>query len=268
MIKLFRPNKPVKLAAVEKDLTKKFIDSNKTKSVWKQDYIIAPLLDMTNSKCAYSEQMLGRESAYMEVDHFKPKDLYPYDVVNWDNLLPSCKKCNTKKGALDVVVSPIVDPSNDNPKDFFFVKSFYIHPKKPDSTVESIGKTSIVKLDLNGEHFQAARHEKATTICDFIYSKLSRIESSSDIKTCIREIKKIKDYLVKCGSKHSYSAVCSTHILFEAKCLGSNNLLYKTLKSLLHKNNLWDTEFQEIEEDLLFCSLPRAEQLNNLCKYI
>ena len=43
-------------------------------------------------------------------------DDYPDEVVDWDNLLPSCKRCNTTKGTHDVVTEPIINPFDIDPK--------------------------------------------------------------------------------------------------------------------------------------------------------
>ncbi|OQY54394.1 MAG: hypothetical protein DRR08_10845 [Candidatus Parabeggiatoa sp. nov. 2] len=66
-------------------------------SVWKKPYIIRALLKMSSDKCCYCECNVTEESNYLEVEHFQPKSLYPDKVVVWDNLLPSCKRCNGTK---------------------------------------------------------------------------------------------------------------------------------------------------------------------------
>lgn len=44
-------------------------------------------------RCGYCE-----DSAESEIDHFRPKALYPDRVFVWENYLPSCAPCNRKKG--------------------------------------------------------------------------------------------------------------------------------------------------------------------------
>ncbi|MGR0329632.1 HNH endonuclease [Bacillus cereus] len=96
MIHLPRPNCPSKLTdEVKTKLTQDFITSGS--SVWGKSYIKSALLEMSHNKCAYCECRLDEESKYMEVEHFLPKDDYPKLVVDWNNLLPSCKRCNGKK---------------------------------------------------------------------------------------------------------------------------------------------------------------------------
>ena len=44
-------------------------------------------------RCGYCE-----DSAESDIDHFRPKALYPDQVFVWENYLPSCASCNRKKG--------------------------------------------------------------------------------------------------------------------------------------------------------------------------
>jgi uncharacterized protein (TIGR02646 family) len=48
-------------------------------------------------KCAWCESWVERATSYEEVDHYRPKSLYYWLGYAWDNLIISCKPCNTKK---------------------------------------------------------------------------------------------------------------------------------------------------------------------------
>ena len=91
MIKLELPEKPKELTE-EKERELVEIYKKTQRDVWKQSYIKEALLKMSNNKCAYSEQKLNTESAYMEVEHFRHKKKYKDLVVRWGNLLPACKR--------------------------------------------------------------------------------------------------------------------------------------------------------------------------------
>lgn len=167
MIKLELPEKPAELTPEkERELVEKFKADGS--AVWKKSYITKPLLAMTNNKCAYSEQALNQESAYMEVDHFKHKNLYQDEVVRWGNLLPSCKKCNDTKSDWDVMAHPIVNP------------------------------------------------------------------------------------LAECGPKHIYSAVLSTHILYESPVM-------RKLEERLQALDQWDEELEAIRRELESIALPSPD---------
>ena len=104
MIKLELPPEPPELTEQKARLTAEY--RNKEKAVWREgkvgEIIKRVLCEMTHNKCAYSEAPLGENGSPWDVEHFYPKDLYPKKVVEWGNLLPSCKICNSIKGKLDV----------------------------------------------------------------------------------------------------------------------------------------------------------------------
>ena len=70
-------------------------------NVWNKPYIKKELLKMSHNKCCYCELKLGEEGKYMQVEHYHCKSLYPDEVVLWENLLPSCNRCNTNKSSHD-----------------------------------------------------------------------------------------------------------------------------------------------------------------------
>lgn len=114
MIKLERQPKPNYLSeAAVIELTEKFKSDGS--SVWNHPQIKTPLLASSYEKCAFCECSLSDESKYMEVEHFKYKSLYKDLVVEWTNLLPTCKRCNIAKGIHDVTADLIVNPYEVDP---------------------------------------------------------------------------------------------------------------------------------------------------------
>ncbi|MBQ3656691.1 MAG: HNH endonuclease [Bacteroidales bacterium] len=243
MIKLQLIAKPAELTdEVKQQLTEKFKQDGSP--VWKKPYIERALLEMTNSKCAYSEQLLNTKSSYMEIDHFKHKDKYKDLVVEWGNLLPSCKKCNTTKGNHDVVAEPIVNPLTDNPKDFLYVKAFKYYPKNQK------GEITRDVLALNDrEHFINPRSEMGFTVAENLENLFDLLKSTSTERQKRNCISKIKSVLESCRPKYEYSAVISTYILYEDET-------FKELETYLRDNNLWDSEFEEIKAILTEIAMP------------
>lgn len=227
MIKLELPEKPAELTPEkERELVEKFKADGS--AVWKKSYITKPLLAMTNNKCAYSEQALNQESAYMEVDHFKHKNLYQDEVVRWGNLLPSCKKCNDTKSDWDVMADPIVNPLADQPRDFLYVKAFRFYMKNEK------GQNTIRALALNDrDHFVNPRSEIGFRIVETL-------------------VNRIKSTLSECGLKHIYSAVLSTHILYESPVM-------RKLEERLQALDQWDEELEAIRRELESIALPSPD---------
>lgn len=87
MRKIELAEKPVELTQ-EEETRLVNIYKRTGEAVWRKPYITAALLQMTYSKCAYSEAKLQEGGAYMEVDHFHPKSLYPEEVVKWGKPAP------------------------------------------------------------------------------------------------------------------------------------------------------------------------------------
>jgi uncharacterized protein (TIGR02646 family) len=142
LISINRPNRPVELTdQVKQDLTQKFMSDGE--NVWSKSYIKSALLTMAHNKCAYCECKLDEESKYMEVEHFLPKDDYPYLVVDWDNLLPSCKRCNVRKRKHDPSKEPIINPTVDKPNSHLRMYNYWIKGK------DEKGKMTIDVLHLN-----------------------------------------------------------------------------------------------------------------------
>lgn len=245
MIKLRLCDKPIELTdEVEKELVSLYKSTEK--DVWNKTYIKDALFLMSNGKCAYSEQKLNERSSYLEVEHFRCKKHYPDSVVEWGNLLPSCKKCNTTKGELDVACQPIVNPLIDEPRDFLFVRGCRFYPKNEK------GRITIDTVALNDrQHFVNPRFQQASFIVESLESELETLEnynqcSSVRIRTIIN---RIKGLFAECGHKKEFSAVIATFVVYEWP-------KYKELKNLLISLGCWDDEFVSLEADMLTVAMP------------
>lgn len=143
MIRIFRPKKPACLSdARVAELTERF-KQDKTQRVWNIAGLKKTLLQMTHSKCCYCETRLAEHDSYMEVEHFRYKAKYKDDVLLWENLFPSCKRCNVAKLEHDVVLSPMLNPETDNPPDHLVFEAYFIKGKT------AVGVTTVDKLKLN-----------------------------------------------------------------------------------------------------------------------
>src|SRR5262249_6078297 len=56
--------------------------------------------ELAYGKCAYCECVLELTS-YLEIEHYIAKTVAPARAFEWENLLPVCRLCNGKKGAID-----------------------------------------------------------------------------------------------------------------------------------------------------------------------
>jgi uncharacterized protein (TIGR02646 family) len=189
MIKLQRPSEPQKLmdnkAVWQKNLNAAIIVYGSYKTIpekerenlikhYKDDAIKTPLFESFHQKCAYCE-CNTTEGGYMEVDHFKPKSLYPESVFEWNNLLPSCRQCNGIKNNYDTGGALLINPYEADPEDAFYYKRIQIKPKE--GNYFTMAKQTIEICRLNRYQLLLSRSR--------ILPKLER--SCMDIETAITE---------------------------------------------------------------------------------
>ena len=242
MIKLTLPPRPAFLtdAFVNRQTEKSKADNSVR--VWDIKALKEALLTASHNKCSFSEVILNQEGKYMQVEHFYPKSKYPEKVLEWGNLLPCLNVCNSRKRDLDPSRHPMVNPFFDNPKDFFYIENGRI------CALDSKNKKAINTLeayDLNNPG----------------QLRIPRLRSINKVKEILLMIKdtfpqntligknRLKAILRDCGKTYEYSAAKSTAVLED------NN--YRIMKEILTERGEWDEDLRILEEDLIFCSLPK-----------
>ena len=243
MIKINRLPCPEQLTQEVKDAkTAKYRES--AIPVWNESYIKDCLLEMSHNKCCYCECNVIAGGSYMEVEHFHPKGLYPDEVVDWNNLLPSCKKCNAQKGEHDTVTEPIINPVVDRPQNHLKIRmGVRFKPK------DNIGTDTISVLDLNNQVKHATPRYK---IVQEIENKIEDLFDQtneyigSQNKTTGKKNKLlngVRALLQVCQPTEPYSAFMVTALL--------TNDCYEDMKKLLVDEGLWSQEFIDLESELL-----------------
>lgn len=241
MIKLDRTPQPVELTAkLQADLTAKFKKTGE--SVWNLKFIKNELLNFSSSKCCYCEANIKEESKYLEVEHFHHKDEYKDEVLEWDNLLPSCKKCNGTKNNHDTKIEPIIDPSSIDPKKHLKYWRYRIKGS------DNLGKLTVSVLKLND---QDRLVKKRFEIGNAIQDKLEQLNELLDdyingIQTSTRRknriVNGIKDLMKEGLPSSIYSGTSATIILTDTE--------FETLKAKLTSSGLWGAELNQLEIDL------------------
>ncbi len=241
MIKLNRTDKPVELTDELKNfLTEEFKSTGK--SVWNLSFLKKALLGYSNDKCCYCEANINEESKYMEVEHFRNKDKYYDEVMEWTNLLPACKRCNGTKNDHDTVKEPIIDPSIIDPKRHLKLWNYRIKGK------DNLGKLTISVIDLNNQdrlvkkRFEIgnAIHEKLEQLNELLHDYMIGIQTSTIRRN--RIVKGTKDLLKEGLPTAIYSATSAAIIL--------NDPEYIQLRSNLDKLSFWDKELEHLEVSL------------------
>lgn len=241
MIKLKQLEKPVELTL---DLQKRLTDEFKStgKPVWNLPFLKTALLKTSNNKCCYCETDISEESKYLEVEHFHHKDRYPNEVLEWENLLPSCKRCNGTKGAHDTISEPIINPTINNPNQHLKFWNFRI------KAIDELGEMTISALNLNSQdrlvikrfEIGSAIQIKLEQLNHLMKDVISEIQDGTRRKNII--INGLKDLLKEGLPTSIYSTTCATVIL--------NDKEYYKLKGDLIKKGLWDKNLDDLEAEL------------------
>lgn len=236
MIKLIKGEKPDYLSDEKiAELTTKYSETEE--SVWNHEKIKAPLSESSNGKCAYCETVVTDPGIYMEVEHFKHKKASPELVVDWDNLLPSCKRCNGTKNAKDTL---IINPYINDPRTELFLDKFFI------LGCTKLGEDTENIIDLNEDDLLVKRF-RITSIA---------IKNLKEICKDFREIERLDHYkrrrfkniLLMAQSSKPYSATVSAtiHSMDE----------YLEIKNRLIHEELWTDELERLHKASLEIALP------------
>lgn len=231
MIKLEREVKPCYLSTEKVvELTEEFKASKK--SVWNNDHIKEPLLRSSYGKCAYCECPLTSESNYMEVEHFEDKKHKPDKVVIWENLLPSCKKCNGAKGTHNVISEPIVNPFEEDPRIHFSLRLYRLRGKtaKGISTIEVTNLNHSSRLVLS--RFEIG--EKIDELVDTSWERFKYYLTQKDTRSRNRLVKVVEAMLEECQPDSDYSASTATNLLSDTK--------FSELVASMKSEDIWSQE--------------------------
>lgn len=250
MIKINRIPKPAELTDEKvKKLTEIF--KNEKKEVWNKPFIRDNLFKMSNGKCCYCEVKLGEEGKSMNVEHFHKKSTYPDEVVEWNNLLPSCAGCNSKKGTLDTYKKRIINPCEDNPKDYLYMQNYRYKSKSGNE----IGRNTIKAFSLNdtkrllGPRFKIG--DKIQVKVNNIFDELSRLEPSNNIDVLDKNTfwETTRDLLALAQPTEEYSATVAT-VLVEDET-------YELVKNKLVEFEIWDDELEILDKCMREIALNR-----------
>lgn len=192
--------------------------------------ITIPLFASSHQKCAFCEGS-PKDSGNIEVEHFYPKSIYHDKAFDWDNFLPSCRKCNDSKLTHDVGVEPILNPYD---KDFDPSQQFEF------VLARMKGKTEIAKRTIDVCGLKSRLYDPYSKLikvfCEYEQSLEEALEELNEKDTNrkrLNQIRRISDSidriesLMKPTEKYSYFCsyiIRSSEVYNEAKRLLSIEL--------------------------------------------
>jgi uncharacterized protein (TIGR02646 family) len=108
----------------------------------------------------------GSESS--QVEHYRPKAMYPEQTFDWGNLLWACGICNQAKGSQFDERRRIYEPMAEDPWQLFFLDEFgnlraRIDPSTGDYFVRAVATMKTLALDR--EPLQHARQHRYRSLC-------------------------------------------------------------------------------------------------------
>jgi len=181
---------------------------------------------------------LSEEGKYVEVEHFLDKDRHPDNVVSWENILPSCKRCNGAKGTHDTTADPILNPYVNNPRDHLQLRLYRLRG------VSHLGETTLGVLNLNDpERMVKVRFEVGEAIQEAVLTalvKLDRFRSSPTARNKNSLTTQVRGLLRECQEDAAYAATCATVL--------HNDPDYERLKREMDGLGLWYEELEELHQ--------------------
>ncbi|MBM3472642.1 MAG: HNH endonuclease [Armatimonadetes bacterium] len=106
------------------------------------------LLAQLGPYCCYCERPIEH---IPELEHIRPKSLYPDLALAWGNLLLSCKNCNATKGHRDIALGEYYWPDRDNTlRAFAYFEEGWIAPHedlRPDQVARACRTISLTGLN-------------------------------------------------------------------------------------------------------------------------
>jgi 5-methylcytosine-specific restriction endonuclease McrA len=228
-----RPSKLTDDLVIE--LTERFQKTGE--SVWLRRYIIDGLLLISHGKCCFCECKITEESKYPEAEHFFPKVVFIEKVLEWENLLAACKRCNGCKNDHNTLLEPIIHPTRDTPKEHLKLNHYFFRHKT------ELGKTTVKVLRLNDVDRLVLPRQR---IGNRVKDELDNLEDwmveyvkNPDVKKRNKIISKLKGVMREGQTDSEYSATVATVIVHDES--------YHLIKDFLTKNGWWDDECQALE---------------------
>jgi uncharacterized protein (TIGR02646 family) len=184
----------------------------------------------SHGKCAFCE-CHPAEGGYMQVEHFKPKAIYPDSTFEWINLLPSCGPCNVSKSNHDTVTDPIINPYDVDPKDAFYFDSISIRAANGpnyDAAVRTIEVCSLESIRLWRP--RADILISLTTFADSLNDAINSFEEADTERKKDSRKRRLQEALITIESlmdpRSKFSAFCASFL--------NNCSFYRKAKSIVN----------------------------------
>lgn len=173
-----------------------------------ESYRYAPLKQHlileANGKCIYCESKITH-LYYGDVEHIRPKSIFPGERLNVDNLALACALCNNAKGNYWDENYPLLNPYIDSPLDEVMALGFLIS-RRPG---KDRARITIERLELNRTALLERRRERIELLQPLADQYAATPEGA--LKELLR-----KELLRQAGDDSEYSMIVRSYL--QAAC--------------------------------------------------
>ncbi len=124
---------------------------------------------MNHKRCSFCTKWISEFNTEMTIEHIETKSSCPRKIFQWDNLLCSCRTCNTKRGRKEYKADAYLDPSSikDIERYFCFHTDGTISVSKALSQAEADKAKYMIRLyRLDRDELNAERREFFNSLLD------------------------------------------------------------------------------------------------------
>lgn len=124
-------------------------------AAYKNPLLKQHLVAEANGKCAYCESKITHVY-FGDVEHIKPKGVFPGERLSIENLCLACAPCNNAKGEFWDEATPLLNPYVDHPEDELLAFGTYLIRRHGSERA----RLSIERLALNRQPLLERRRER------------------------------------------------------------------------------------------------------------
>lgn len=147
--------------------TDRVVESSRRYSAARRAHWFKGVMEALSQMAGPGERCMGcsgSESA--QVEHFRPKAIYPELVLQWENLLWLCGLCNLNKGMRFDEAVPPINPIDDNVWDHFFIDEFGNLCARWNAALDDLDPRAVQTIELLGLDRQALQESRQARLAD------------------------------------------------------------------------------------------------------
>lgn len=90
---------------------------------WKTDEVVEMFSKINNERCSFCTHRIAYFKKEMTIEHIELKSVRPEKAFEWENLLCSCRRCNTIRSRKPYKKEEYIDPTKERNVEKYFLYS-------------------------------------------------------------------------------------------------------------------------------------------------